>query len=114
MTSFISLIPKKIYILNLKNHNEEGSHWTLLHNGIYYDSYGMLPTLEISPFVKFYSEDDFQSLSQESCGYYCLYLADNIIANRPATQGLIPDHPRHNETVLKNYFSHPLNGSSAK
>jgi hypothetical protein len=96
--------PNKIYILNLQNRNEGGSHWCLLHNHNYYDSYSAPPTQAIQPYVKHYNGFEFQSLRQESCGYYTLYIADNIIAKRHPTNGLKDNEPRQNENVLKKYF----------
>jgi hypothetical protein len=96
--------PKKIYILNLQNSDQSGSHWVLLHNHEYYDSYAAPPTQQIQPHVKRYNGNDYQSLYQDSCGYYVLFIADNIIAGRAPTHGLKDDESRYNENVLKKYF----------
>ena len=96
--------PRKIYILNLENSDESGSHWTLLYAGQYYDPFGVVPTKEIAPFVKSYNKEDYQGFSKASCGYFALYAADNLTAGRPAYQGLIPGKPQYNEDILKKYF----------
>jgi hypothetical protein len=96
--------PKKIYILNLQNSDESGSHWTLLYAGNYFDSYAVAPTKAISRFVKRYNTQSYQGLSKASCGYYCLYVADNITAGREPYLGMKPDQPQWNEDILKKYF----------
>jgi hypothetical protein len=96
--------PHKIYILNLQNSAEPGSHWTLLYNHWYFDSYGVAPTKEIQPFVKAWNQNEYQSLPQESCGYYAMYVADNIMAGRPPTQGLVPGKYLKNQRTLKQHF----------
>ena len=47
-------VKNKIYILNLEDSNEPGSHWVLLYNGWYFDPYGVMPTKEIAPFTTTY------------------------------------------------------------
>lgn len=94
----------KGYILNLENHNQGGSHWVALYKGHYYDSYGVVPTKHISKFAKTYSTEQYQSLHQESCGYYAVYVLKNLFAGRDAYHDMIPGEFRHNENVLKNFF----------
>jgi len=94
----------KIYVLNLENSNEGGSHWVALYNRMYFDSYGCAPSKKIAPFVEQYNTDDFQGLSKESCGYFALYVADNITAGRDPYYGMRPNEPQWNEDVLKRWF----------
>ena len=94
----------KIYILNLENANEGGSHWTLLYSGWYFDPFGAPPTTKIQPFVEKYSADQFQKFSGESCGYFTMFVAENIIRGDTPTKGLVPYEFAHNERVLKKYF----------
>lgn len=97
--------PNKIYILNLENFDEGGSHWTLLHNGWYFDSFGCPPTKRISRFVKSFNKNDYQGLSRNSCGHFVLYIAVHLMAEQhPPTGDLVPDHPTHNENVLEDFF----------
>jgi hypothetical protein len=95
----------KIYIINLQNADEPGSHWVLLYNGYYFDSYGTVPTTNIAPYVKNYNTADFQGLNNSSCGYYCIFVANNIIAGVFPTTGLIPNSSRENEKVLEAFFA---------
>lgn len=95
----------KVYILNLENSDEPGSHWTLLYNQHYFDSYGVAPTKRISQFVKSYSPSDFQGLSDEWCGHFAMYIGARIIAGMtPWTGDLIPGKIQHNEDLLESFF----------
>jgi hypothetical protein len=42
----------------------------------YWDSFGMVPPLDVSKLCKnkrlIYNKDQIQNLNQEACGYYCL------------------------------------------
>ena len=96
--------PRKIYILNLENSDESGSHWTLLYAGQYFDPFGVVPTKKIAPFVRSYNREEYQGFSKASCGYFALYAADNLTAGRPAYLGMQPNHPQYNEDLLKKYF----------
>ena len=68
------------YIINLNNHNQEGSHWVSLikQNDIlyYWDSYGMPPPIEILKINTnkiYYNTYTIQDIKEENCGYYCLF-----------------------------------------
>jgi hypothetical protein len=95
----------KVYILNLENSNEGGSHWTLLYDGHYFDSYGVAPTKRISQFVKTFNQYDYQGLSDEWCGHFAMYVGARIIAGMtPWTGDLIPGKIQHNEDLLETFF----------
>lgn len=96
--------PTKIYILNLQNSDEPGSHWTLLHNGWYFDSYGVVPTRRIARFVKSWNKSDYQGLSRNSCGHFAIYVAVRLMAGLPPTSELIPNEQTHNEHILETFF----------
>ncbi len=95
----------KVYILNLENSNEPGSHWTLLYNGNYFDSYGCVPTKHISQFVTSYNKKDFQGLNDNWCGHFCCYIGSRIIAGlKPYTGDLKDDQQQYNEDLLEDFF----------
>ena len=98
--------PKKglVYILNLQNLGEPGSHWTLLYNGWYFDSYGVGPTKDIARFTKSYNKHQYQGVNKESCGFYTAYVADHILNGLNPVGDLIPGKVAHNERILKKYF----------
>ena len=98
-------VKNKIYILNLEDSNEPGSHWVLLYNGWYFDPYGVMPTAEIAPFTTNYNQNDFQGINSEACGHYCAYVASRIILGQtPYTGILVPNKSRINENVLEDFF----------
>ena len=70
------------YIINLNNSDKQGTHWVCfyLNNGVayYFDSFGIVPPLEIMKFIKRYtrriylSDKTIQKLNSGGCGLYCL------------------------------------------
>ena len=101
--------PKKFYIINMSPRKEGGSHWTLLFQNIYFDSFGCQPTLAVAPFATVWNHTAYQDFHSAACGFYTIYVADNLLAGRPPTQGLIPDDEEttthSSELVLRKYFS---------
>lgn len=96
--------PDKVYILNLQNIDQAGSHWVTFYNGYYWDSYGMPPTKHVAQYTRWWNKNQYQSLAQNSCGYHAAYVAANILAGRNPEGKLIPNSYQHNERVLKQYF----------
>jgi len=70
------------YIINLQNHDENGSHWTCFikdkNNIYYYDSFGVIfPENQYSIFIKnadniYYNVSDDQNIDSTSCGWWCI------------------------------------------
>ena len=101
----------KVYILNLQNSDQPGSHWTLLYAGWYFDSYGVPATKRMSQYVTSYNPYDYQGLSKNSCGHMCMYVASRIIAGlKPYTGDLVPNKSLHNENVLERFFYGSISG----
>jgi hypothetical protein len=94
----------KAYILNLENSSEGGSHWVALIGTQYFDPYGVPPTKAISRFAKEYSVLGYQSLSQEDCGFFCIYFIDNWLKGRNPLFKLHKDQYSYNYQVLKRHF----------
>ena len=99
--------PKRncLYILNLQNSDQGGSHWVLLCNGWYMDPYGVPPTKRISQFVTDWNQDEYQSLESEACGFFVLYTADRLMAGLDPFGDLKPDQEAANEDILEAYFA---------
>jgi len=99
--------PKRnhLYILNLENASEGGSHWVLLCNGWYFDSYAVPPTKAIAPFVKTWNREQLQTLESEACGFFCLYVADRLMAGLEPYGELRHQKEEANEDVLEAYFA---------
>lgn len=98
--------PEKFFIINLAPRSEGGSHWVLLFGNLYFDSFGAAPPMVISPYVERYNTTQFQDFYSAACGYYCIYVADNILASRAPEGDLKFDDARNedNEQVLRDYF----------
>ena len=70
------------YIINLQNHNENGSHWTAFikdkNNIYYYDSFGVFPPQnEYDIFRKesdniYYNTSHHQNIDSTSCVWFCI------------------------------------------
>jgi hypothetical protein len=68
------------YVINLDNSGSAGTHWVALYiensDACYWDSFGMIPPLEVLKFCKnkhlIHNRDQIQNLNQEACGYYCI------------------------------------------
>ena len=100
---------KKFYIINLSARKDGGSHWVLLFQDLYFDSFGCPPPMVVAPFAAVWNDTQYQDFHSSACGFYCIYVADNLLAGRVPTQGLIPDveeTDEHNsERVLSRYFA---------
>lgn len=110
---------KKFWILNMENRNAgSGSHWVGLsfldpQHGVYFDSYSTHPPRDILNFMKKYritnyqNEGQIQSLDSISCGYFVIYIMDNLLKGRKYLD-ILDDFSYtdldSNERVLQDYF----------
>ena len=85
----------KFYIANLDDSTGPGTHWTLIFNvpipddnpdlTIYADSYGVYPPNDVLAFLRqshrpmVYTSDQYQSLDSTACGWFCCYIADQLL-----------------------------------
>ena len=88
----------KFYIVNLDNSTGPGTHWTLLFNCkpnecIYFDSYGMPPPesvvtamLNTRKKTQTYNNVDLQELGTQTCGWWCIYVAEELLAGKSLLQ----------------------------
>lgn len=76
-------LPNGLYILNLNNSDQGGSHWCSLikmkgNKYLYCDSFGMPPpetilnSLNISPNKLMFNDQQIQHLNATNCGYYAI------------------------------------------
>lgn len=83
-----------LYIINLENHNQGGSHWTALiiknSNAYYMDSYGVVPPQDVWNDLKdhcnniYYCTQQKQFVNSTSCGWWAiafLYFVTNVKPN---------------------------------
>lgn len=82
-----------IFVINLSQHNEPGTHWVALYisvggNAIYFDSFGLKPSnRHIDTFMKrhakhvIYNKKQLQHISSNKCGRFCCVFAVAILKN---------------------------------
>jgi hypothetical protein len=107
-----------IYIVNIdRDPNGQGTHWVLVDNLqpkkiTYFDSFGQIPNSNTNKFMKsskkqmYYNTTDYQAIKSQACGYYCIYLAEQLFKGRPF-DSIIHDFTKdthRNESYLDNYF----------
>lgn len=84
-------IPDGNYIVNLQNHNQNGSHWTGLfkHKNKYYyaDSFGivlpqtLIDNLNINPINVYFLDKQIQDINSQLCGFFALYFLFKMNTN---------------------------------
>ena len=81
----------KFYIINLDDSTGGGTHWVLamgLKRTIYFDAFGAPPPVNALRFMKtlkkpmYYSTLQLQDIKSSLCGYYCIYIIDQITNSR--------------------------------
>ena len=90
-------IDSKFYIINMEDSTTSKiGHWVMVYNKdkkycYYYDPFGISPPPEIRIFMKssckecVYSDCDYQKLDSCQCGYYCIYVINNLEKGRSMT-----------------------------
>ena len=118
-------LPIGLYVLNLNNSDQGGSHWTSLiklkgGKYLYCDSFGAPPpqtvlnSLDISPGKLMFNDQQIQHLNATNCGYYCiLFLYYYTIYKTPSKT--ITNYLKHfttdeaeNDKVLRDIFKELL------
>jgi len=116
---FISNPNNKFFIINLEDMGMNGSHWVLMsfldHNiGYFFDSYGVQPPQEVLQFMKKHrlvnimNESQYQHKNSMMCGYFTVYIANNLMDGRKFSDILNDFDPRdldQNDKMLQKYFS---------
>jgi len=74
--------PNSLYIVNLEDDNEDGSHWVSIitknNQSCYFDSFGCVPSLQVEQFLHkskskyMFNNRIIQSLSSTECGLFSL------------------------------------------
>jgi len=110
---------RRFWIINLQNYNDGGgTHWVALsllnpEHGVYFDSFSTDPPENILKFMKRYRKTNYmnneqiQDLKSTSCGYYAIYVLDNLLKGRlynDVINDFRLDNFQHNEMVLEKYF----------
>jgi hypothetical protein len=92
--------PTKMFaIINSKNMDElsDGAHWTMIYlldpnYAIIFDSMGAIPADPILKYVTkvakkynqmiLYSDTELQTIGSDSCGWYCIYVIEQLLKGR--------------------------------
>lgn len=114
-------IEQGFYILNLDNQAGAGTHWTLIINlpimpvCFYYDPFGVVPPMEALKFMKtskrkmYYSTIDMQHIDSSLCGYYCIYVADQMLQGRKFLNIAAKDFLNNtgtNDNIIRKHFKY--------
>ena len=95
----------KFYIVNLNKKHEPGSHWVAVINNTsneecyYFDSFGVYPAPEILRFMQSsnkkikYNIYRIQALGSIMCGYFCIYIIDEMCKGREFYDVLVDFDP---------------------
>lgn len=106
-------------VINLDSSSGPGTHFTCFFNSpaqknaIYFDSYGAVPPQEIVDFLKTsgkqiaYNFTQYQALGSSLCGYYCLFVLEELAKGRPYEDVLLDFsyNPDENERFIIEHFS---------
>ena len=107
----------KFYIFNLDDSTGGGTHWTMCQmdskHVVYFDPFGVVPAVNILNFMRtskkpmYYSTLTLQHIKSELCGYYCIYMIEQMISNRNfvdiVSQDFVNDEST-NDKYIKKYF----------
>jgi hypothetical protein len=69
-------ITKPISIIGVLDDSLPTTHWTVLMDNIYIDSFGIVPPSEViqQRNIDYINVDKFQYFNSNLCGMYCLYM----------------------------------------
>lgn len=102
---------KKFYVVNLDDNI--GSHWVLMYpmknrkKFYYFDSFGGPPPEVLDKFVGVWNHLILQHPHSAACGYYVVYMADQLEKGRRFNDILLdfsPNNENANEKIIYNYF----------
>ena len=113
--------PNGIYIVNLNDSNQSGSHWTLLikmknNKYLYFDSFGapppqtILDTLKIDPNKLQYNDQQIQDIKSQTCGYFAILFAYYYSREKTPNKTIIAfltnftTDEKQNDKVLRKIF----------
>ena len=114
-----AVIEHKFYIVNLDDAKGPGTHWVCIYNCdnnlcYYFDSFGVDPCEEVLSFMRqshkkiMCSTYQIQKLGTIMCGYFCIYVCNELIKNTPFHDILLkfdPSHYQNNDSIIKRLFN---------
>ena len=110
------------YIVNLENHNQNGSHWTALQmtakNCLYMDSFGMPPPEKLNEYLEKkykkvnYNKMVIQDMDSSFCGYFCILFFKLEMKKKKGNktlfkrfQQLFSPNTKENDRILADFLS---------
>ena len=113
----IPTLKDKFYIINLDDQQGPGTHWVIVFNVgescIYFDSFGVSPAEEILHKMRQSKKSvvgniyRIQGLSSSNCGFYCIYVIDELLVGRQYIDILTDFDPKNynkNDDIIKEIF----------
>ena len=111
-------LKNKFYIVNLDDYEGPGTHWIAIFNVyrdeiIYFDSFGVDPPEEILKKLldvhkkMIMNTYRIQALNSENCGFFCIYVIDNLLKGRSfisISTDFDPNDFEKNDKKIKNYY----------
>jgi len=108
----------KFYIVNLDDAMNGGTHWCLIcnfnnNNILYIDPFGVVPPIQALDFMRtskrhiYYSTLTLQDIKSILCGYYCIYMIEQMIDGRLFLDIIAQDFTNDrikNDNLIKRYF----------
>ena len=120
MSDELNFQPKNntFYIINMDTSDGQGTHWILasfLHKdyNFFFDPFSVDPMPSVLELLKrngkrtFTFDIQLQNLQSDACGYYCAYVAKQLLKKRKLTDILYDDFSMDtiaNEKVLERFF----------
>ena len=112
------MIEPKFYIVNLDDATGPGSHWVCIFNChphlcYYFDSFGVEPSDEVLSFMRqshkkiLMSTYQIQKLGTIMCGYFCIYVCNQLLNEIPFCDILLqfdPKNYQHNDKIIMKKF----------
>lgn len=114
-----SKMQDKYYIINLDDAKNGGTHWvmTCISNNkvLYFDPFGVTCPIEALQFMKttkkriYYSMLTLQDLDSVVCGYYCIYVIDQMTQKGRTFLNIVSEDFNNNRLAndrkIKRYFN---------
>ena len=109
---------RKFWIVNMDDSTGPGTHWVLVsllnpEIAIYFDPFAVAPPIDVLTFMKKWrpdvamNEDIVQDVNSTNCGYFCIYVANELCKGRYFMDIMIDDFsPRalDNERMIEGEF----------
>ena len=113
-------LKESFYIVNLDDKGGPGTHWVVVYNlgknCIYFDSFGVSPPEEVLDKMRETGKQlvmnsyRIQDLASINCGFYCIYIIDQLLLGRQYIDVLTDFNPKQyiaNDSFIEDRFPLP-------